>query len=146
MKEEEKEEEETHLARLLPHLHRLSSLPPPADAGSAARALATLRAQLRFVRAVRAVDTDGVEPLRTIGDETAAGLREAAVTTRTEAVRAALAEEEAHGRWKRPRRRPRQQQQQQQKVEEEGGWDVLGCAAEKAGRYFVVRSGKVEEA
>ncbi|KAK0740582.1 hypothetical protein B0T18DRAFT_431869 [Schizothecium vesticola] len=101
--------------------------------------LSTLRAQLHFVRAIQQVDTSGVEPLYAIRDETRAGRAEASIGLGTEAILDALAGEEAAGRCGRPRRR--------RDVSEGGkgaggGWDVLGQAKERAGKYFVVRSGK----
>ncbi|KAL2160251.1 hypothetical protein VTH06DRAFT_1424 [Thermothelomyces fergusii] len=122
----------------LRHLLRLSALPPAGDEAEAGRLLADLEAQLGFVRDVRRVDTAGVEPLRAIRDETAAGLREAAVTV--DVLRHALAEEEVVGRCRRPRRR--RGAGQKEPIEGVEDWDVLGCAAERVGRYFVVRSGK----
>ncbi|KAL2149571.1 hypothetical protein VTH82DRAFT_8222 [Thermothelomyces myriococcoides] len=129
----------------LSHLLRLSALPQPADDAEADRLLADLDAQLHFVRDVQRVDTAGVEPLRSIRDETAAGLREATVTVDT--LRHVLAEEEVVGRCKRPRRRrvvttATTRKGGQKQIEGVEDWDVLGCAAEKVGRYFVVRSGK----
>ncbi|AEO61857.1 hypothetical protein MYCTH_2312522 [Thermothelomyces thermophilus ATCC 42464] len=132
----------------LSHLLRLSALPQPADDAEARRMLADLDAQLHFVRDVQRVDTDGVDPLPSIRDETPAGLREATVTVDT--LRHALAEEEVVGRCRRPRRRRTgtattsggKGGQGQKQIEGVEDWDVLGCAAEKVGRYFVVRSGK----
>ena len=62
-----------------------------------------LEAQLAFVRAVRDVDTRGVEPLRAVRDETAAGARERAVGL--DALRPFLAREDVVGHARRPRRR-----------------------------------------
>ncbi|GAB1313029.1 60S ribosomal protein L7 [Madurella fahalii] len=126
----------------IPHLLRLSALPQPSSPAETARLQSTLQTQLHFVRAIQLVNTDGVAPLRSIRDETRQGLREAAITSDTPQIRAALAEEEAYGRWKRPRRR-------RALNKADGGrplkgvedWDVLGSAREKVGRYFVVRSG-----
>ncbi|KAI5863440.1 hypothetical protein GGS23DRAFT_621082 [Durotheca rogersii] len=152
----------------LHHLLRLSGLPapqgPPKEEGQQqqpgdeeARMLATLSAQLRFVRAVRAVDTAGVQPLRAIRDESAAG--RAAQTLGLAALRPALASERVVGHARRPRRsgraeaaeqgeggQPRQQKQQGGQPEgvdpdTEEGWNVLAGASETAGRYFVVRTG-----
>lgn len=98
------------------------------------------------MRAIQLVNTDGVAPLHGIRDETGAGLREAAVTADTPQIRAALAEEEAYGRWKRPRRRRRAADKTDGPRSLKGveDWDVLGSAREKVGRYFVVRSGSGE--
>ncbi|KAK4154126.1 hypothetical protein C8A00DRAFT_33078 [Chaetomidium leptoderma] len=151
-KESEKEEENEIKAAQLTHLLRLSALPQPTTPSQTSNMLATLHAQLRFVRDIQRVHTDGVAPLSSIRDETHAGLREAAVTTAT--LRAALAEEEVFGRCRRPRRRRRQDNIKRDNssgggkggrpgVEEEKeaeDCDVLGAAGERVGRYFVVRS------
>lgn len=122
----------------LSHLLRLSALPQPSTPSETSRMLSTLHAQLHFVRNMQQVNTDGVEPLSSIRDETPEGMREATVTPET--LQAALANEDVFGRCKRPRRR-----RKNTKVEGREGavedWDVLGCAEEKVGRYFVVRSG-----
>lgn len=99
--------------------------------------LSTLHAQLHFVRAIQQVDTSGVKPLYAIRDETRAGLGEASIGLGTGAIREALAGEEAAGRCRRPRKR-----REEGKGVDEAGWDVLGQAKERVGRYFVVRSGK----
>jgi Asp-tRNA(Asn)/Glu-tRNA(Gln) amidotransferase C subunit len=103
--------------------------------------LSTLHAQLHFVRDIQRVNTEGVEPLYSIRDETAEGMREATITVDT--LRSALAEEDVFGRCKRPRRRKRRADQENQVLDGAGveDWDVLGCASQKVGRYFVVRSG-----
>lgn len=153
--EVEAEEEEITPATLR-HLLRLSALPPPADAGEEARLLGTLRAQLGFVRAVRAVPTADVRPLRAIRDETAAGVA-ADQTVRLADLAGALAREDIVGHGRRPRRRrgparnaqeekeAAEQQQKQQQVQTQisgvEDWDVLAGAGMTAGRYFVVRSG-----
>lgn len=98
--------------------------------------------QLYFVRKVRDVDTEGIEPLQSIRDETEQGRKEA--TIGLEKLREALGKEEIKGRSRRPRR-PRDV------VDTTGveDWDVLGTASEKVetsgGKYFVVRSGKDKE-
>ncbi|KAL2140970.1 hypothetical protein VTI28DRAFT_3015 [Corynascus sepedonium] len=144
----------------LAHLLRLSALPQPPDSLSpeekslqTRRMLADLDAQLHFVRDIQRVNTEGIDPLPSIRDETAAGLREAAVTVET--LRRALAEEEVVGRCRRPRRRRGNTSEgssatrthtgkgggQLKPIEGVEDWDVLGTAAETVGRYFVVRSG-----
>lgn len=57
----------------LHHLLRLSALPLPASENEEARMMGDLEAQLRFVQAVQKVDTEGVEPLQSIRDESKAG-------------------------------------------------------------------------
>ncbi|KAL7623991.1 hypothetical protein AAE478_005548 [Parahypoxylon ruwenzoriense] len=120
----------------LQHLLRLSALPQPSSPEEEARMLSTLESQLHFVRAVREVDTAGVEPLRAIRDETAQGMREQ--TIGLEQLKDVLAREDVVGHARRPRRR-RQEQNIDPAVE---GWDVLCGASEVAGRYFVVRTGR----
>lgn len=124
----------------LTHLHRLSALPPPQTPSSTAAILSTLHSQLHFVQHIQLVDTSNVAPLSSIRDETDAGLAEARITTETLAQE--LAEEEVVGRCKRPRRRRQTGVKGGEGGGKEGDWDPLGCASEKAGRYFVVRSGK----
>ncbi|KAI1656199.1 hypothetical protein F4813DRAFT_137858 [Daldinia decipiens] len=126
--------------RTLQHLLRLSALPPPTSPSEEALMLSTLTSQLHFVRAVRSVNTTGVEPLRAIRDETALGQREQ--TIGLEQLKDALANEDVVGHARRPRRR-QQQQQGGNGGADPGveGWDVLAGASETAGRYFVVRTG-----
>ncbi|KAI1873680.1 uncharacterized protein JN550_002949 [Neoarthrinium moseri] len=141
----------------LHHLLRLSALPPAASAAEEAGLLATLRAQLRFVRAVQGVDTRGVRPLVAVRDETAAGVA-AEQTVGLAALRGALAREDVVGHNRRPRRRredgaaagtgpartraPGQgKKPRREAVAGVEDWDVLAGATMTAGRYFVVRSG-----
>ena len=102
--------------------------------------IATLESQLHFVRAIQQVETTGVEPLRSIRDETAAGLTEA--TIGMDQLNAVLEREEIRGHCRRPRRR----RDVPVDAAEAENWDVLGTASQKAGRYFIVRSGKSEAA
>jgi hypothetical protein len=102
--------------------------------------LKTLHSQLYFVKDIQSVDTDGVEPLQSIRDETREGIREA--TIGLEDVRDTLKEEEFKGKNRRPRRR-RGPAVTEKEIK---GWDVLGTAGETVevggARFFVVRSGK----
>ncbi|KAK3683535.1 hypothetical protein B0T22DRAFT_250491 [Podospora appendiculata] len=125
----------------LHHLLRLSALPPPPTPSAEAAMLSTLQSQLHFVRDIQAVDTSGVEPLRSIRDETDAGLQEA--TIGLEQVREALDSEDVFGHCRRPRRRKHVKVD----AKEAEDWDVLGTASQTAGggKYFVVRSGKGAE-
>jgi len=88
------------------------------------------------------VDTEGLEPLQSIRDETREGIEEATIGLKD--VRNALDEEEFKGRSRRPRRR-RGPVVTEKEVE---GWDILGTAGETVevgeARFFVVRSGKDE--
>ncbi|KAK0706706.1 hypothetical protein B0T26DRAFT_806425 [Lasiosphaeria miniovina] len=58
-----------------------------------------------------------------------------------EVVRAALAEEDVVGRCRRPRRRRGQRSTPAGGLAGVEDWDVLGTAPQRAGPYFVVRSG-----
>lgn len=99
--------------------------------------LGTLRAQLHFVRDVQSVDTRGVEPLRSIRDETAAGVAESTVTLDT--LREALSRETAVGY----RRRPRRVKGAQERGQTEEERLVEAATLERRDkRYFVVASGK----
>lgn len=64
----------------LRHLLRLSALPPPASVAEEARMLSTLAQQIHFVKEIQKVDTDGVEPLVAIRDETADARYEGEIT------------------------------------------------------------------
>lgn len=124
----------------LHHLLRLSALPLPTSPAAEAKMLETLHSQLHFVRDIQKVNTDGVEPLRSIRDETEEGMQE--VTIGIDQLKDAFASEAIKGRNKRPRRR-RGEAVNTKGVED---WDVLGTASEmvemSGARYFVVRSGK----
>jgi Asp-tRNA(Asn)/Glu-tRNA(Gln) amidotransferase C subunit len=96
--------------------------------------LATLSSQLHFVRQIQEVDTTGIEPLRSLRDETAEGEREAELGL--DALKEALEKEDVRGKFhKRIRRRAEMDEKGEQ-------WDVLGTATKKVGRYFVVEGGK----
>ena len=98
--------------------------------------LKTLGSQLHFVNDVQSVDTSGVEPLRSIRDETRDAEKEIAITM--DDLKEAFAKEERVGRTGRLRRR------KDAPVDTEGAedWDVLGHASRRVGRYFVVENGK----
>ncbi|KAB5585359.1 hypothetical protein GE09DRAFT_23418 [Coniochaeta sp. 2T2.1] len=127
-------------ARITPkqlhHLLRLSALPLPETPEEEAKMIDVLQSQLLFVRDIQSVDTKGVEPLRSIRDETEAGLEEA--TIGVDQLRDALSQEVAFGR----SRRPRRQKQTENSPPEVEGWSPLQTATQTTGPYFVVRSGK----
>jgi hypothetical protein len=106
--------------------------------------LSTLHQQLHFVRDIQSVDTEGIEPLQSIRDETADGIKEA--TIGLENVRGALREEEFVGRNRRPRRRRRDVKEVEREGKEVENWDVMATAGETVevggARFFVVSSGK----
>ncbi|GAB0134233.1 hypothetical protein EsDP_00002613 [Epichloe bromicola] len=125
---------ETITTKQLHHLLRLAALPLPQSPAEEASMIDTLQSQLQFVRAVQRVDTEGVEPLRAIRDETPEAVRENTITL--EDMKSLLSKEELVGFYKRPRRI-------REKIEEfDEKWDVLATASKKAGKYFVVESSK----
>ncbi|OIW25874.1 hypothetical protein CONLIGDRAFT_647603 [Coniochaeta ligniaria NRRL 30616] len=130
-------------ARITPkqlhHLLRLSALPLPKTPEEEAKMIGVLQSQLLFVRDIQSVDTQGVEPLRSIRDETEAGLKEA--TIGVDELRDALSREVALGR----SRRPRRQKHMEKPTPEVEGWDPLHTASQTTGPYFVVRSGKSKD-
>jgi len=132
-KKTEKEGPETTAtpAKLL-HLLQLSALPSPADAEERFRMAETLQSQLHFVKDVQRVDTVGVEPLRSIRDETRAGLDQQ--TLGLAELKAALSQETIVGYKRRPRR------PQQDTAPEAENWEPLASASRTAGGYLVVRS------
>lgn len=97
--------------------------------------LSTLSSQLQFVKDIQKVDATGVEPLRSIRDETAAGEKEAKLGM--EAMKDALAMEEIRGKH---HKRIRRKHAPVQNIE--GEWAVMGSATKRVGRYFVVEGGK----
>lgn len=102
--------------------------------------LETLHSQLHFVRDIQSVDTEGVEPLQSIRDETPEGIQE--ITIGMDDLKEAFAQEAIVGRMQRPKRK-KNEKVNPKKHEE---WDVLGTAKDTIttpnGKYFVVRSGK----
>lgn len=126
-------------AKQLHHLLRLSALPPPKDTEEETKMLSTLSTQLHFVKEIQKVDTTGIEPLRSLRDETAQGEKEAELGL--EAMRDALAQEEVKGKHYKRIRRKRTPPVRR----EEREWDVLGTAARRVGRSFVVEGGRKDE-
>lgn len=123
-------------SKQLQHLSRLSALPPPKDAAEEASMLATLSSQLHFVKEIQKIDTTGVEPLRSLRDETAEGERSAELGM--EALREALEKEEVRGKFHKRIRRKRERGA----VKREDEWDVLGTTGKRTGKFFVVEGGK----
>jgi Asp-tRNA(Asn)/Glu-tRNA(Gln) amidotransferase C subunit len=123
----------------LHHLLRLSALPPPKTPEAEQRMIDTLSAQLHFVGKIQSVNTEGVEPLRAIRDETLAAEEESTITLDT--LSDALAQEEVVG--KHHKRIQRKASPVDAKDAED--WDVLGSAKRKSGRYFVVESERPQE-
>ena len=117
----------------LRHLLRLSALPPPSTPEEEETMIRDLRAQLHFVKEIQNVDTNGVEPLQMIRDETAEGQKALEITLDT--LKDALQQEEVLGRHH--RRIIRKEKAINEKPEAEN-WDVLQQAPRKVGRYIVV--------
>ncbi|ESZ94786.1 hypothetical protein SBOR_4843 [Sclerotinia borealis F-4128] len=126
----------------LHHLCRLSALPLPETPEEEKKLLDTLHLQLHFLRDIQKVNTEGIEPLRSIRDETWQAEALESIGLETEEIKAALEKEEYEGRNKRPRRRT------DGVIDTKGveDWDVTGTATENVefggGKYFIVRSGK----
>lgn len=99
--------------------------------------LKTLESQIHFVKEIQRVDATGVEPLRSIRDESPAAVQE--VTIGLDRLKEALAKEQVVGRQRRIRR------MQSEKNDRPDGaiWDgnVLGSASKTKGKYFVVETG-----
>lgn len=118
------------------HLLRLSALPLPKTPEEEAQMLKTLHSQLHFVKEIQKVDTEGVEPLVAIRDETEEARFENTIGLET--LEEAFANEETKGRNQRPRRR------RDAVVDTKGAedWDALGTAGRTSGKYFIVNSSK----
>lgn len=97
--------------------------------------ISDLQSQLRFVRAIQEVDTEGVEPLVALRDETEAGEKEGTIGLAE--MSGELEKEEVVGmRGRIVRRRGAE-------VKKEGGdLDILAQAPRKLGRYVVVDTAK----
>jgi Asp-tRNA(Asn)/Glu-tRNA(Gln) amidotransferase C subunit len=123
----------------LHHLCRLSALPIPTDSLEESKSIRTLQTQLHFLKEIQKVDTEGIEPLRSIRDETQHADSAAMIGLDTEEIQEALAKEEYKGRNKRPRRRAGAPID----AEGVGDWDVFSTAEDKVelggAKYFVVR-------
>lgn len=107
--------------------------------------ISDLQSQLQFVRAIQEVDTDGVEPLVAVRDETAEGEREG--TIGMEEMREELGKEEVVGMRGRIVRKGGRREGKGEDGEEEGkeggsGLDLLAQAPRRSGRYVVVDTAK----
>jgi Asp-tRNA(Asn)/Glu-tRNA(Gln) amidotransferase C subunit len=121
----------------LRHLLRLSALSAPATAEEEESMMSTLVAQLHFVKEMQKVNTTGIKPLKAIRDETSQAEREQEVTLET--LKDALAREEVVGKfYKRIRRKP--DMASPNRLPEQ--CVPLQHAQRKAGKFFVVNSGK----
>ena len=98
-----------------------------------------LQAQLRFVQAIQEVDTEGVEPLQSIRDETEEAKRENTITMET--LREEFAKEEVVGKRGRIRKKKVAEKEEPPKGDEKK-WNPLGEASKTQGPYFVVDTAK----
>lgn len=121
----------------LHRLLRLSALPLPKTKAEETEMIKDLEAQLWYVQAIQMLDTEGIEPLPCIRDETKQGERESMITI--ESLREEFGKEVVLGKRGRIIRRT-----DLPPVEEEdmGDWDPLAQAPKKVGRYFVVDTDK----
>ncbi|KAF2131032.1 hypothetical protein P153DRAFT_374832 [Dothidotthia symphoricarpi CBS 119687] len=126
-------------SKQLRHLLRLSALPLPESREQEQKMLDTLAAQLHFVGQIQKVDTTGVKPLVVIRDETKAAEGEQTITLET--LKDALAKEKVVGK----HHRRIQRDPTPVDARDVEGWDVLGSAERKAGKYFVVESERPQE-
>jgi len=101
--------------------------------------ISTLNDQLHFVGNIQKVDTNGVKPLTAIRDETLASEEEQSITLKT--LQEDFAKEKVIGKhYKRIQR--------DTTLTNAGGvegWDVLGSAERKVGRFFVVDNEHAQE-
>lgn len=101
--------------------------------------LDTLSAQLHFVGEIQRVDTEGVEPLRAIRDETKAAEKEQTITMET--LKDAFAKEKVVGK----HHKRIQRDVTPIDASDVENWDVLGSAERKVGKFFVVESERPQE-
>ncbi|MCJ1242373.1 hypothetical protein MMC14_010381 [Varicellaria rhodocarpa] len=123
---------QTQLHRLL----RLSALPPPTSEDEEAKILKTLASQLHFVQAIQNIDTTGIEPLRSIKDETTQAKMENEINL--DSLKEEFGNEEIVG----PSRRIRRKQILPVATSNVENWDALFHVPKKVGRYIVVETGK----
>ena len=97
-----------------------------------------LQSQLKFVRAIQEVDTEGVEPLQSIRDETRDAERENEITVTT--LQEEFNKEEVVGR--RGRIRRRMDVPNAARDEQANDWDPLSQAPKKLGRFIIVDTAK----
>lgn len=98
--------------------------------------LKTLESQIHFVKEIQRVDTTGVEPLRSIRDESSAALKE--MTIGVEQLKDAMSKEKVSGR----RRKIQRVQGERNDCPDGPAWDgnALGSASKTKGPYFVVET------
>lgn len=98
--------------------------------------LKDLESQLRLVRAIQKVDTEGVEPLVSIHDETVEGQKEEEITV--ESLREEFEKEEVVGTRGRIRRKGGVVVEKEEAEE----WDPLARAPRTRGRFIALERGK----
>ena len=128
---------QTHISqKQLHHLLRLSALPLPVSEAEETRMIKDLESQLQFVRAIQEVDTEGVEPLVSIRDETAEAEEESEITFDT--LKGHFAKEKKSGI------RGRITRHGGAEKEDAEDWDALACAPKTMGRYIALDNAKPE--
>jgi Asp-tRNA(Asn)/Glu-tRNA(Gln) amidotransferase C subunit len=122
----------------LRHLLRLSALPQPSSEAEEKKMLETLESQIHFVKEIQCIDTTGVEPLRSIRDETSEARKEN--TIGLDNLKDIMAREKVIGRSRKIERLPAEKN-----TKPDGdAWDgnALGSASRTMGRYFVVETSR----
>lgn len=122
----------------LRHLLRLSALPQPSSEAEEKKMLETLESQIHFVKEIQRIDTTGVEPLRSIRDETSEARKEN--TIGLDNLKDIMAREKVIGRSRKIERLPAEKN-----TKPDGdAWDgnALGSASRTMGRYFVVETSR----
>ena len=124
----------------LHHLLRLSALPYPETIAEEEAMIETLHSQLHFVKDIQKVNTEGVEPLISLRDETEEGIQDITVTMDT-LKEAFVGEEIVGARLRRPRRT--REEGNPERVVGVEDWDPLSTSGQVVerggGRYFVVK-------
>lgn len=102
--------------------------------------LSTLASQLHFVRSIQSIDTTGIEPLRSLRDETRRAEEEG--TWNMDRMKNALAAEDHVGKF---HKRIRRRKSSNKTANEAEDWQVLKHAERKVGGFFVVEGAPREE-
>lgn len=122
----------------LHHILRLSALPVPESSEVEGKMIGDLKAHLRFVQAIQKVNTDGVEPLQVIRDETQEARTLNTITM--DALKEEFEKEEVVGSRGRIRKKPtRREPETDAKTE---AWNPLSHASKTQGPHFVVDTAK----
>lgn len=124
----------------LHHLLRLSALPLPISEVQEKNMISDLQSQLRFVQAIQSVDTEDVEPLVALRDETVEAEKENEITLET--LKGEFAKEEVVGVRGRIRRRRDAPEVERNGEEESEGRDLLSQAGKRVGKWVVVDTAK----